>query len=824
MGGRVYLSSFKKIGPVMVQITNDSALLLSVLGARSYTFKHMPSNYDNKYAILKLSMKHYFAEMADGCKTPRARKHQTPVSQLLGFFFSKPQLEYGGDAREMLCCEVRNNPRHYDWERVDGFLEYKGTEDVLRCLQKCPVVCFLGFEDGFLADSETAKEIDQLQIDCKPDGDCTEITRYFLNNEIGYLAKMAGYRSRFVSDERVAGRKIDFSCFLEVLKAHETLLRRFIAGFGTGGLTEEQCDLLSGTSAEISGVLAARGGLDGGECSIADIVAFLDENFDLFFPYEGFIARFDGIMERNADLAELRDCFTTVVQKITGYSQVCKSFLRYQNSRGVKLLYLRFLRYNRKLNRIAENIYLRNIRHRLLERCALGRPGECQESAVFGRSKLQAKISCPTDSNKSISMCVFDKFVFLFKDEFEYLAHLDLQLADVYVFDKKMFLFVERDGPCSSLFRKIGSSSLWYLVLQCTSRESVNEFREAFYRTKYGSEPSGNRYCRQDGGQPCDILVTNVCARRADAAPGQTMGGKVSLARPADRRCSGDQASKTEGGADAPPPGDKLYNVMIEHSDLRIGGTSQLTENEINLRVEKLFEVKIDQQMKSTSFLLKLKAVLENISKTRLEAFSLYAYNEDDVPFKEKDSIFHYFIEALHSHPQMTDCACGTAPGAEEAARARATPALADPQTQRDRFYSNLLYENDILKRYCPGDIITYLTQYIFVLNGSGRSCRVLKNTDLKTTVLLFSMFWQRNLYVFLSPDDLSRFSLCLQNGDYQNAVACVSPRNRPYLSKVLGVCKAVYSGDKHLARVILIPFLDGDITDHILHKILNAC
>ncbi|KAI4291294.1 hypothetical protein PAPHI01_0568 [Pancytospora philotis] len=804
MPEQVYVRDFRRLGRVLLCLTNDSARVFSRLGMRQYDFSRLPPNYDNRCSILKLALKHYFEEALESSDAVRALKAHRSASFLQRMFTFHTRLPATGSVRDALCCEIYNRPKDYDWENIDEFEELKCAELPLEALRTAACATFQGFDSRFIVDPNSYeiqdKEIAGLLCKTPPAPAGTDTVRAvlldFIKGELNYLVKLLDYSACFNGPQTAAlSSTADMACFHSIVELQKELMAGLLGSFGIGihGLAEPK--RIEALKAQVGRFEEAAGTVIRPirEQSLGSLSEFILDAFGLFGPYRQFTKQYSQLIEGGGLSEELQDCFTAVIQKITGYALTWKSFLKYDGSKSTRHLYLKFSRYNKILNAVADRLYLEDAKQRLI-----GDSTAPDHADQMRTASLRGFTSCEGMEGEAYIVYAFDDRVYYYDASNSCVAAVEVAVTDMCVFCKRLYVFAATEAVKGGLFRETERPGLFCAVFKFASKESITEFRETFYLTKYKATRYNDVYCSAHAGTLPGIRVTSVAA-----APGETE------LEPALPGVAGSDASALQ----------RLHNIKVEWSDQQNGGVSRLTESEIFESVKSLYRSRDATVASSLDFIARQNALLSHIPDGELGHFSLYMYNEDSVPQAQKLQLFAWYAE--HLNILLSRRYAPAAPVAEAVATANDT-IINSPQSEKDNLFNSILYQNDILKNYCPGDITNVLSTYILILNAHDSHRRTFIGLPLEIAVLLFSLFIQRNLYSLFSPSDVQRMDACIASKAFALFGESVAARNRPFLSSIINISKRLFRTNRELAKIPFMGWLAPADLELYLCKILG--
>lgn len=884
MATTTYISTYKKIGPLLVQRVEDTMTVLSVLGVRSYVFDRLPHCGDG--SMIKFALKYYFDETKKECRPADGQTGWPTVSGLLNFFFAKPALLPGKNFHEQLCFEISSQMRTYSQEDIRCFGACRDIESVLGALERPPCLSLIGFDRDFLIDEASldikAKELVGTNFFTMNNRKCEGVIDHFLAGEAKYFLDILEYKKKLEEGQLEADG--DISSFFEIVRSQEKFLEIIIARFGAffvQSLPENRVEELRLSSEVLAAALAAAQADGKASCDhkdaagipsrVIDIARIIIENFDLFLPYSDFVKRFGSSIDSLDMGYAMYTCVMTIIQKITGLPQGFRSFFSYGASVSMQIAYMKLFKFGRRLNRLAETCYLEKARRDLLNGRML-RYGGQEEDDSFLDGELLAKTTCHTEADREMEILLFAQVVAFFGANGELLEKIPLSMTDIAVFERRIFIFVESNKFRTRLFKELHCGYTWYTQFCYKNREVIREFRDTFYRIKYGATAYKGVYCTASENQHTDILIVRENEGIAQKQEQRNLMPdlKIKAYSVGDERANG-TIPEACIGQKMDEAGISLHSshsaVGAVHRDAqgdgRIGSTAKKAERsqEAVPAIHEISDLNID----AWSAVKACQGNEGGLAQAWADASRKIHFDVRLMPARTRiggvtrlteDEIFEHAAGAYKKkvaedqqnagYLLKLQILLGNIPHGKHVGQPPQTDKEYEiPFSQKRRLFEDFMksikelaasstgiaFTNEkmnidgthILEKYFQDDIKEHLGRYEMIVHKGRPVSKALAGAGLRDAAALFVIFLQKNIYVFLSPADLEGMRASIQNKEYGGLEDRASPANRRYARDILGVSAMLFQWDRPLANALTETWYGRAIADEcFFEKILK--
>lgn len=764
-GPSIYTSNFKHIGPLQIIVDKKESTVVSVLGIRTFSFAKLPSNRDNRYAVLKYALKAYFCSLFENFDD-LGRQERTGTG-FLGILRSmvSPLALGSGDFMDVLKGRVCKDYKLFNWESIGNFYEIQNGDNILLSLARPALVEVVG-------DHQLVQGI--LDEDCvKQTGSGTEIEKStllerFVTGEVCFFDRIQEYRNELLihMEFNEDMKRRDLANFFKVVDSYHAVVssfaKRFCGYFGRRGM-------LSAKETLFKYKLVHDADCD--PCSYESVAAFYIENFHHFSSYIEFVADYDDVLRtmRCSIKETVREAFTSMLSKITNYPKIFRQMCEYDPSPGLRRLHSLASTFSRQLNSEAEISHYRNLKIDLLK---------VKGNEFVKELTLRGVLECSVGERRH-TMYMFDSGVYVFDSSLSLRGSSDLHTTDLVIYNRKLFLF--SSSLESSISKSVARSSCRYLSVDILNKEAAREFYDAFYKAKLQGEKRGH-----------------ACFRTG---------------RHASTHCSGQEKEVLAGGCVEDPEilvtclgtldtDPKLYEVRIEEASFRTGGIMKLGHKEVHGEIEDFILSKRRSEALRMQDMSTVKILLESVDPAKIVPFLLNSYQEDDLPFDRKKAVFEGLCDSISNFSGPTKRTIGH---------------ISIPLD-----LSLFLYENDVLKTLNSTEIDYFSRLYLLLMDTSGCIGTVLAGRSLEDLVILYTMFIQRNVYALIHPDDLDRLSRGIER-NIRCTESAMRPHSRAYLTKILKVCQDLDSrSHASLSRTILDVLFDGGMDAESLIRRIN--
>lgn len=756
----IYTARYKHIGNLQIIIENTKSTVVSVLGIKSFFFQRLPSNRDNRYAVLRYSLKAYFNHFIENFEDAKLVKEQ---STLLGSLFKMMTIHLSIGSRsemDIIKGKIYNDYKDFSWEDVGDFFELKNCDVITHSLCEPALVEFSG--SGF--SSEIVLE-DVVEETCYKDKNLNKAEKEaffdkFLADEVFFFVKISEYSCSFekymeISDDL---KKRDLIQFLKVVSIYSEIIAGILEVY-SGHFKPDVLD-------QVKELLMKKGiDIATKECKFYDVNSlslFYIDVFDKFNVYFDFISEYDDILHSMACSIKksVAEAFTYVICKITNYSKVFRQMAEYDLSDNLTKLITISSIFNTRLNSEAEKSALRKCKIDLLK----------MSSNEFLKDRLVRGTIDALKDTSQFKIFIFENQVSFFSQNCRFFSEIGILHANIILYNKKMFIFSEH---LKGVFSPDN-----FVSFDVFNKEVAIDFYNTFYKAKYKSEIKGKICYRLNGSyddkNPClyliepEIIVTCI-----------------------------DQIVNFSGKTE-------FYEIKIEDSSFRAGGITKVSQKEIPEVLSNFIKNKRLNGISRPNNMQIIKVLLESVEKERMVPFLINSYLEDQISFDQKNAIFD------HIRHSICRFSC------DNSSRA---PMPADGASDHSLF----LYENDILKSYDSDQIDFYVHSYIKIMKSGGNVNLMPDINTLEDLVVLLSMFLQRNLYCFIHPSDYDKFSENIKIGFFLDSFAYLKPYSRVFLKNLCEVCACLNQRlHKSMSKLIFGSVFDTPIDFDQVLDILN--
>jgi len=595
----IYAARYKHIGNLQIIIENTKSTVVSVLGVKSFSFQRLPSNRDNRYAVLRYSLKAYFNHFIENFEDARLVKEQ---NTLLGSLFKMMTVHLSIGSRsemDVIKGKIYNDYKDFNWEDIGDFFELKNCDVITYSLCEPALVEF----SGSTFSSEIVLE-DVVEETCCKDKNLKEaFFDKFLAEEVFFFVKISEYSSSFekymeTNDDL---KKRDLVQFLKVVSIYSEIIAGILEAY-SGHFKPDILD-------QVKELLMKQGiDIETKKCKFYDassLSVFYIGVFDKFNVYFDFISEYDDILHSMACSIKksVAEAFTYVICKITNYSKVFRQMAEYDPSDNLTKLITISSNFNTRLNSEAEKSALRKCKIDLLK----------VSSNEFLKDRLLRGTIDALKDTKQFKIFIFENQISFFSQDCRFFSEIGVLHANIILYNKKMFIFSEH---LKGVF-----SPDSFVSFDVFNKEVAIDFYNTFYKAKYKSEIKGKICYRLNGSyddkNPCSYLIESeiivTCIDRIMNSSGKT----------------------------------EFYEIKIEDSSFRAGGITKVSQREMPEVLSNFIKNKRLNEISRPNNMQIIKVLLESVEKERMVPFLINSYLEDQISFDQKKAIFDHIRHSI---------------------------------------------------------------------------------------------------------------------------------------------------------------------------------
>ncbi|KAM0680770.1 hypothetical protein GINT2_001043 [Glugoides intestinalis] len=708
----IFLTKLKHIGALQIQILEPNATVISVLGMCSYNFGLLPQNRNNKYAILRLTLKAYLNSLIENFDELETslKMQKIGVFEMMKSFITTFTIE-ASDPIECIKRKIIKDHKEIDWENVEDFMEIDTYESILDLYPVPILVCFSNFQSDLLPDERnltiTEKDALQLQITQKniSSSDKLEVLKSFVISEIKYYFVLKEWQKEFQQNA-------EFSSIGFISKAYRNICEKFI-------------ELLQIN--ESVDVFLSKGALYAKE-KVIDFWNVANPNSkDISTVYinlfDGFRSYFDFVKEYEITAESLtvvkREIIVFILSRVTNYTKKFTDLCEIEDSLEARVIAMKFYRFNKILNEHSEKIHMKvlseNYKYVFEEGIGdLVAMLECIKSADFLNIYFTSTVLFISSKKKDIKLLC--------------------KLGDVnmLVYNKSIYLILNKYERLELPFKTTPYSSEKILSLNTTNKEAAHDFCDKFYLTKYQCKKKDNYfYSIEDLKKSLNKDIDHSIVQHGLAHALFENQNKIAVSKLDSDFCDCEILKDSDKG--------KYNMVKIEDFSFRTGGVMSLTDKELFSRIKEVASIKRNNFLCRMENLGNMIAILDQINESGLKPFYLDVYPEDETSFKRKMEIFNRL--------------CSIIPMKLERIQKKENRKEEEPATN----FSYMLYPNDIIKNFEEEKQGIITKKYLNAIYASPGA--EISECSLEESVILFGMLLQRNLYYFFDANDIQRLT-----------------------------------------------------------------
>lgn len=608
-----YLAQYKHLGPVQIIINDMESTVISILGIRSFCFSRLLRNRNNRYAILKLSMKNYlncFIDNFEGIGIGKKEPKKEKIGGLLGLianFVSALTLE-SSDPIEKLKGLITKDHKEFDWENVDAFLEVENSDNILGSFCIPILVQFENFERDFLTGEETL-EVSERDI----------LSFRVQHKAVEYLEKIKMLKNFIISEINFYReiREYEEPCFKSIIKAHESLVQSLLVELEVAkdALDFQLDHKILASEIENSSTIA--------EVYLA--------NFELFQCYFNFIIDFENIIDEGCDL---KVKMAGVLSKLTSYFKVFSNICEIDDCRAVREVSVKFYRLNRLLNSHSEKLQLVTLKS-LKEQLEQSYP-------YFASEHILGSMCCTSsDEHEATYTLLLTTTLLTVLDQSNRIKLLTkMSSTDLLIYNRSIWIVFQKvvinKLPTSKATNEAIRGVVYAVRLGLFDREAAENFQEKFYSSKYNYKRKDGYfyYFKNTTTEGFTSESEDDLRRSVPGSPGSdTFQGILVVSNVVDD----DRKIISDNGQEST---ETNYTVRIEDYHFRVGGLETLTQKEVMRQVNERIWLKKMDGLNDPRNLGVIITLMQNTCRDRLKPFCLDMYPEDEIKFIRKIEIF----------------------------------------------------------------------------------------------------------------------------------------------------------------------------------------
>lgn len=703
--------NYKHIGNLQVVVEENSSTVFSILGIKQFKFSNLPTSTDNRYGIIKYSLKAYFNHMIEGFDNISAQKAKASIfSGLINVLKSQLTIQ-SGNPMDVVKGLIYKDHTHFNWENISDFYELKNSNYIIESMSKPALVEMIGIKidpNILFQEEDNIKSTDKSQEEIQTD------FKNFVIHEALFLIKMTGYKHKFEDYFEINEdlQKRDLFGFFKVVESFKLFFLLFVKTF------EQQIQKFHN---QLSHYLDS--------CNISfkspnltekqvffsfnDLFEFYFNNFSILNTFFDFVTDYEVILSSlNCCIQdEIREAFTSIITKFTNYLKSFKKFQEFENSELAKKLIKFLLDFNINADNITNKSRLRLLRINLLKNRSFD---------SLQKNSLEGFLDCQI-GNLDCKICLFNDYICVAKPEMFFKT--DLKNAEVLLYNKNFYIFSNINAHT---FNSENS-----FISPVKNREFAAEFYNLFYQVKNQCSIKG-LVCYRMIQNDHMIKRNDVSIVEQQNIEADGLNQTVYFRQPEiivnifnENLLTSEKAENVE-----------FLNVRIETYENRSEVLQKIGKYSLFSTIEEFIKQLRLKEIINNPVNNVLKTILEGINNNQLCSFSIDTHEWDDVLFSQKIIILHDLIEKIlkTSHIKSNMNNLLNSEGVDNVLQS--------------------YYNNDILDQISDVSLNLVNRIYYQLLKSDGSIATILERIDLETVVYLLSIFIQRNIYVFIDPID----------------------------------------------------------------------
>lgn len=710
----VFFANLNHIGPIQIITDGQNATVISILGIRRFNFSKLPHNRNNKYTILKLSMKTYMNSVIDRFDSivdmPRHK------SSFLGFIKNliTPLALESGNYIERLRGLIIKDRNDFSEDCIKNFMEIDCSENILDVFHIPVLVYFENFEESLFFDqnslSVSSREMNAVKVTSRDlqNDEKKHVLRNFIISEIRFYIEIRDFYKDRCEDTN------KFNSVLQVMEYYKNIVAKLSDKFLIRG-DDEFLENLQHDGQQI---------WNENEISSKEIACVYLSVSDMINSHLDFITEYE-ISCDDID-QQMREKITMILSKTTNYSKVFAQICEVDDSEEARKASVMFYKANKFLNHHSEKMHLKLIVDNLKTR------------PVLSGENLLAALDCKLSGN-SCRLCLTEESLFIINQENMVVFSGKLDNTDIILYNKIVYILSGSAEVLEVPFSPIKPTKSILVVLESINRETTNEFCEKVHVTKYNCSKTDEFYYYYKGLN-CTFTENSSKIKEKTIELRNTPNtylfdnSNQILVSKLDE-FSGEETDFADKNSQ-----EHSFTIKIEGMYFRTGGIIQLNEKELLEKVKEEVILRRTATLNLQNTLYAIVSIMNNVDQNRLKQFYLDIYPEDDVSFTKKRDLFLGLYQSI----------LGFENEASDFLKAHSPGVLVD--------FTKHLYSNDILGRYEENIKDYFIRRYLNILY-SGYNQTTTKFGGIEEVVVLFSMLIQRNLYYFLDVNDLEKLN-----------------------------------------------------------------
>lgn len=752
----VFFANFKHIGPIQIITDGQNATVVSVLGIKRFNFSKLPQNRNNKYSILKLSMKTYMNSIIDGfdgiVDQPR---HKNGILGFIKNLITPLTLESGNHIEKLKGLIIKDY-RDFSDDNVKNFMEIDCSENILEVFHVPVLVFFEHFEESLFLNQDSLsvsnKEISSMKIIKKnfSNEEREYVLRSFVTSEVKFYLEIKDF---FKDIHEHTGK---FNSVLQVVTYYKNIVEKLAEKFFIGCDEKFIQNLQNGDKClqiwnenEINSKEIAS--------TYLSIMDMIDSHLDFISEYE--------ILENTMD-QEIREKITTILSKTTNYSKIFTQLCEVDDSWEMRKASILFYKANKFLNLHSEKMHLKLMDDYL------------KINNIHLNGSLVAVLDCKL-SGDCCMMYLTNESLFVADSRNKSILLCKLENIDIILYNKIIYIVSKYTELLNVPFLVISHTNNVLITFESVNKETTNEFCEKVYTTKYNCPKTDEFYYyykRHDS-----LFIDDESKTSEKTEPYQKLEYRDTPNTYLFDNNNQILVSKLDNfdKEDADFTEDSVLTVKIEDMYFRTGGIIQLNEKELFERIKEEVNMKRISTLNLQNTLYTITSIISNIDQSRLKQFHLDLYPEDEVTLMKKKELF---IMLYQSILELGDT--------DSKSIKNYTPdVLVD--------FTKHLYSDDILQRYEDNVKDYFVRRYLNIFySGCDRISN--KFDSIEEAVILFAMLIQRNLYYFLDVNDIEKLNRDFLISGYSDGKKNLRPYTFENSTKIIQVIEHLRKMMRH--------------------------
>lgn len=724
-----FFCNFKHIGSIQIQIRENTATVISILGVCTYNFKFLPENRDNTNALLQLAFKAYLNKNIDNFDNLEPMKR--PKTNIFDFF-SKMKIPLTLDAgsyRDKIEGAIMKDFKEFEWSNVTSLELIENCEDITEVCIPSIVSRLYNFNEKSLFNLDIDKELSLIKP-CKNVSSIEEISntiKSFISVEIKGFEKIKQYCPLFREELGIEARILDglIGCHGSILKKIHKMMCKFEGRQSIGFSNEcnnrdlpnsyeknaivtlEDMRLVQNMHSEDhnrSSIIQEKYEVSSLENPFDEILRdsldiilspkmisqiFLESVDDLLI-YTDFVREHEKVTDTDIN-SPLSVEYAFIMTHITRYFSFFKQLTEMSDELEPKLAFLQLQKFNKKLSDSAEKEILEKSVKKL--------------ASFHSSKKLNAKLS-PMFLKDTVNFYLLDEFLIILDSKNNrLLAKMIVRNTDIFLYNKMIFAISDRSSIINIKYKNIEHTDLNMMIFDAVNREVTREFVDKFSLVKYKcSKFNEFLYSYEDNHA---VLNQNNFT--------ETSLNEIIIE-------SIDQ---------------KNFKMNINSSDQEFKSKDEFYENlKCKIRAKK------SSILKSQDTHYILSAILDETNTSKFIPFNIFTFVEEEGLFSRKQEILKDLSDLiiLRRHSK-SDIKIET----------------------NDSGYIEIpefLINNDVLIDFSIKEQEYFIKKYISLILTKYETKSIVNVESLKELIYLFSMILQRNLYYFFDPEDHEKISI----------------------------------------------------------------